>query len=224
MRILREAYTAEEIEQRISDTRNIITALEDSLYILVSALDEYGDPDTAAVARDYVNETHDMFVNFTNVFDSYVPEQPVEDDFIEDEFVEESLEEDVNSEKKSDFIEAVKICNNYNSFTAQINDYNQQKRAEERNKLFDAQFNDIMNKYGIKSNGVPIECQNKGNDTIQALKNWVNKNKSLEEDTVKTSDGKWVNKGDTGETHGKFKTKKEADAQRKAMFANGWKK
>jgi len=43
---------------------------------------------------------------------------------------------------------------------------------------------------------------------------------SLNEDTVK-QDGKWVNKGDEG-THGKFKTKKAADAQRKAMFANGY--
>lgn len=43
---------------------------------------------------------------------------------------------------------------------------------------------------------------------------------SLEEDTVKKGN-KWVNKGKEG-THGEFKTKKEADAQRKAMFANGY--
>jgi hypothetical protein len=47
---------------------------------------------------------------------------------------------------------------------------------------------------------------------------WENQ---LEEDTVKQN-GKWVNKGSEG-THGKFKTKKAADAQRKAMFANGYK-
>ena len=46
------------------------------------------------------------------------------------------------------------------------------------------------------------------------------KNESLKEDTVKTKSGKWVNKGDRGETHGEFKTKKAADEQRKAMFAN----
>lgn len=47
------------------------------------------------------------------------------------------------------------------------------------------------------------------------------KNESLQEDTVKQ--GKyWVNKGDEG-THGKFRTKKAADAQRKAMFARGYK-
>lgn len=44
----------------------------------------------------------------------------------------------------------------------------------------------------------------------------------MNEDTIKTKDGKWTNKGEEG-THGKFKTKKEADAQRKAMFANGFK-
>lgn len=49
-------------------------------------------------------------------------------------------------------------------------------------------------------------------------------NESLTEDTVKTKSGKWVNKGDTGKTHGEFKTKKAADEQRKAMFAQGWKK
>ena len=46
-------------------------------------------------------------------------------------------------------------------------------------------------------------------------------NNDLEEDTVKQGNS-WTNKGKEG-THGKFKTKKEADAQRKAMFANGYK-
>lgn len=44
---------------------------------------------------------------------------------------------------------------------------------------------------------------------------------SLSEDTIKQN-GKWVNKGKEG-THGTFKTKKEADAQRRAMFAHGYK-
>ena len=48
-----------------------------------------------------------------------------------------------------------------------------------------------------------------------------NVEESLTEDTVKQGNS-WVNKGEEG-THGKFKTKKEADAQRKAMFANGYK-
>lgn len=56
--------------------------------------------------------------------------------------------------------------------------------------------------------------------------NWLDEtdvdfDESLNEDTVKQGN-KWVNKGKEG-THGKFKTKKAADAQRKAMFANGYK-
>ena len=46
--------------------------------------------------------------------------------------------------------------------------------------------------------------------------------KIIKEDTVKIKDGKWTNKGEEG-THGTFRTKKQADAQRKAMFANGYK-
>lgn len=46
---------------------------------------------------------------------------------------------------------------------------------------------------------------------------------NLQEDTIKKSNGKWTNRGDSGQEHGKFKTKKEADAQRRAMFANGFK-
>lgn len=43
----------------------------------------------------------------------------------------------------------------------------------------------------------------------------------LSEDTKKEGNY-WVNRGDEG-THGKFRTKKAADAQRKAMFAQGYK-
>ena len=43
----------------------------------------------------------------------------------------------------------------------------------------------------------------------------------INEDPVKR-DGKWVNIGREG-THGEFRTKKQADAQRKAMFARGYK-
>lgn len=47
---------------------------------------------------------------------------------------------------------------------------------------------------------------------------------SMNEDTVKTKDGKWANVGDDGKVDsGTFKTKKEADAQRRAIWAN-WKK
>nr|DAP55488.1 MAG TPA: hypothetical protein [Caudoviricetes sp.] len=61
---------------------------------------------------------------------------------------------------------------------------------------------------------------NADNDDFEFYIKYINKR--LNEDTVKTSKGKWVNKGEEG-THGTFDTKKEADAQRKAMFASGWK-
>lgn len=57
----------------------------------------------------------------------------------------------------------------------------------------------------------------------EILKNTENTKENateIEEDTVKQGNS-WVNKGKEG-THGKFKTKKAADDQRKAMFANGY--
>lgn len=53
------------------------------------------------------------------------------------------------------------------------------------------------------------------------MSNYNKEDMPINEDTVK-QDGQWVNKGDSGETHGEFRTKKAADAQRKAMFANGF--
>lgn len=50
----------------------------------------------------------------------------------------------------------------------------------------------------------------------------LEESKKVCEDTVKQGN-KWINKGKDG-THGTFKTKKAADAQRKAMFANKGKK
>ena len=50
----------------------------------------------------------------------------------------------------------------------------------------------------------------------------LDESKKVCEDTVKQGN-KWVNKGKDG-THGTFRTKKDADAQRKAMFANKGKK
>lgn len=74
-----------------------------------------------------------------------------------------------------------------------------------------------------------VEWMRKGEDLTNAPKNSYGQepvkydfNPLLDEDTIKTKDGKWTNKGDEG-THGKFKTKKEADAQRRAMFAGGFK-
>lgn len=56
-------------------------------------------------------------------------------------------------------------------------------------------------------------------DNKVTLKTEIKEN-CLTEDTVKQGN-KWVNKGEDG-THGEFKTKKAAEAQRRAMFANGF--
>ena len=55
-------------------------------------------------------------------------------------------------------------------------------------------------------------------ELLKKLKNVLNE--VLNEDTIK-QDGKWVNKGKEG-THGEFRTKKQADAHRRAMFAQGY--
>ena len=60
-------------------------------------------------------------------------------------------------------------------------------------------------------------------DELRKMGAFDNLNDPLEEDTVKRN-GKWANVGKDGKADsGKFKTKKEADAQRKAMYANGYK-
>ena len=54
--------------------------------------------------------------------------------------------------------------------------------------------------------------------------NTNNVSDNLTEDTIKLKNGKWANVGKDGKRDsGTFKTKKKADAQRKAMFANGFK-
>ena len=81
------------------------------------------------------------------------------------------------------------------------------------------------NKYDLRNT---YDSSNISNDKKKKLAESLNNNASakqlysiLNEDTIKQN-GKWVNKGSEG-THGKFKTKKAADAQRKAMYAQGFK-
>ena len=89
--------------------------------------------------------------------------------------------------------------------------------------------NNFSNVYPIKKSGEEFD------EIVNALKVFgknllpssaktcitIDGNEPLTEDTIKQN-GKWVNKGKEG-THGTFKTKKQADAQRKAIFANGYK-
>ena len=86
----------------------------------------------------------------------------------------------------------------------------------------------VSDEYSEDKDSEEVEIEEEKKETIsegckgrkrKTFKEW----KKLKEDTEETRSGKWVNRGDTGETHGTFKTKKEADAQRKAMFARGYK-
>lgn len=85
---------------------------------------------------------------------------------------------------------------------------------------FNTAYRIIDNIYHYVNKNLSSSVYNDLGDIFDAMKKFADS--SLNEDTVKTSDGKWTNKGKEG-THGKFKTKKEADAQRRAMFANGFK-
>ena len=77
-------------------------------------------------------------------------------------------------------------------------------------------------KYGTEFGARTKELVDQGMEELEAAKQAVREYTGLvTEDTVKTKSGKWVNKGKEG-THGEFDTKKQADAQRKAMFANGY--
>lgn len=75
----------------------------------------------------------------------------------------------------------------------------------------------IIDEYGVEPELVS------GTKSVPVWKILLNNSKNISEDTVKTRDGKWTNRGDSGETHGEFRTKKQADAQRKAIYASGWK-
>lgn len=76
----------------------------------------------------------------------------------------------------------------------------------------------IIDEYGVEPELVS------GTKSAPVWKVLLNSSKNISEDTVKTRDGKWTNRGDSGKTHGEFRTKKQADAQRKAIYASGWKK
>ena len=195
MKILREAYTQEEIQQRVTDTRNIISALIDSLYILSSSLEN------AEVKED----NYDSLARYTN---TYIRDmESFATDFYDDfeEIIEGPQEEEFEEEEEIEVEEAFQV----KPWNDKYDGYN--IRMDNKNLCYNIYKDDEMIDSGFKS----VEAARAAIDNLD---------ENLTEDTEKIKDGKWVNKGDTGETHGTFKTKKEADAQRKAIFASGWKK
>jgi len=68
----------------------------------------------------------------------------------------------------------------------------------------------------------PCDTKDEAKEFLQSKVNDWELESVQSEGTVKKSNGKWTNRGKNGE-HGEFATKKDADAQRKAMYANGYK-
>jgi len=64
-------------------------------------------------------------------------------------------------------------------------------------------------------------CEMEKIDLVKQLIDNIGKENYKNDTLYYVINGKWVNKGKEG-THGTFKTKKAADAQRKAMFAQGF--
>lgn len=89
-------------------------------------------------------------------------------------------------------------------------------------KIKDAGFTVTKDQYGDYeiTAGMVSDVLHKAGDVVEDITGCGRK--SVKADTVKKGN-KWVNRGDTGEEHGEFDTKKEADAQRRAMYAGGYK-
>lgn len=252
MRIIKEAYTKEEVKQRVADTRNIIEALKDSLSILQSALSDIGDTDLARSARLIFIDVDDISTDFSDSFSEYLNDSEDEEEVdidIDDEMgVEESLSE--SSRTEYDVSELEKVVRStlskygfdfehgYSLDFAEKNSgsipYIEVECADGLDWKDFSRIEKIFSKLSKNELGGFAITVNPGKEHVngellsiifdpRGMKYYF-ANEGLNEDTVKTSDGKWTNKGDTGETHGKFNTKKEADAQRKAIFASGWKK
>ena len=111
--------------------------------------------------------------------------------------------------------------NSYQFFIPNADVYNWQ--IEVNKESIKSEIRKILKKYGkfnVGFNGSFYTTSDYYGDKILHFR-WFWFSEKLNEDTVKTRDGKWTNKGKEG-THGKFKTKKEADAQRRAMFSKGY--
>lgn len=164
----------------------------------ISEFDEPHDFEYTVHLEDYVNDTLDICLA------DFVKNGDVDSFDIVDR-----LEEDANAE-----------CNTYNEIhcdrpsTHSDTDYTfvdltgEQyetiRRFMSRMDYFDSYIEELYDEFG---------------DPNAEEDEYEDEEESLKEDTVKQGN-KWVNKGNTGKTHGEFKTKKQADAQRKAMFVN----
>lgn len=81
MRFLKEAYTEEEVKDRVIDARNAIGSLRDFLYILLSALEDTDDFRESYV-QDYVEQVEDLGASFERDFEDII--YPKQEDAEED--------------------------------------------------------------------------------------------------------------------------------------------
>lgn len=79
MRFLKEAYTEEEVKDRVIDVRNAIGDLQDNLYILLSALEDIKDFRRSYV-QDYVEQVEDLGSSFEADFNEIIYTEQVEDE------------------------------------------------------------------------------------------------------------------------------------------------
>lgn len=105
-------------------------------------------------------------------------------------------------------------------------DYVDNTGASFKDRIKASSEEDALKKFNKKSkNFVNGVRKIKGHPYIDYLDDDASYNEidDFTEDTVRKSNGKWTNRGDDGEEHGEFSTKAKADAQRKAVFAKGYK-
>lgn len=164
----------------------------------ISELDEPHDFEYTVHLEDYVNDNLDICLA------DFVKNGDVDSFEIIDR-----LEEDANAE-----------CNTYNEIHCDSpsthsdteykfvdltsEQYETIRKFMSRSDYFDYYIEELYDEFG---------------DPNAEEEEYEDDEESLKEDTVKQGN-KWVNKGNTGKTHGEFKTKKQADEQRKAMFVN----
>ena len=138
-------------------------------------------------------------------------EEPKEEEPVEEHPIETTVEEvkEIASEVANKVVEPVS---------------NEEEAEEQQEAIEDAVDEVVDDKFGEDDEEDDDEMIVRDNDELIDVDDDFDDDfgfgEGLKEDTVK-KDNKWVNKGKEG-THGEFKTKKEADAQRKAMFANGY--
>ena len=169
------------------------------------------DPEAIYSHEDEEGPKDDEFLNDTTM-DAELDVVDIDNlDDVDDAFGESLIKEDV----EDDIVKTVEIevAGGFEDWT--LEDYPEVKVASRRDEGND----EYVVLEGPRDDVEMYIYDNFDEDSFRGF-DFFGDGDILFEDTIKKGN-KWVNKGKDGE-HGEFKTKKEADAQRKAMFANGY--